>query len=351
MALSEPDRASDPTRRRTTAGARQRAHAVPRAGPDPVARARTSCTCRTSRTSSCSGSFLGVGLGFLVAGRSWSFLRWTPLLLALLVVVRPRVPGVGRPLRAATSSTSPPCTPPGRRPGWSLPVVFLLVAGDPGRSGRGRRPLLRRAPPADGVPLGPDRILVGIRLFTVLSLPAGTVRGLGRPRRGRLHGAGRRPVPGARRARRVVGRGRGAAAARRSRRASPGRRTTRSQTTRTARRTARGCSSRSTACPTRPMATAAVEAREGLQDLRRAVPAPRPDTPARRAGRRGRLRLGRRDRAAQGRPARGRGRHRPAARADRRAAATRTTPTRTLGSPGTSTTAARSCRTPTSATT
>src|SRR4029079_14030181 len=32
------------------------------------------------------GSFLGLGLGFLVAGRGWSFLRWTPLLLALLVV-------------------------------------------------------------------------------------------------------------------------------------------------------------------------------------------------------------------------------------------------------------------------
>src|SRR5690242_10928478 len=32
------------------------------------------------------GSFLGVGLGFLVARRGWTFLRWTPVLLALLVV-------------------------------------------------------------------------------------------------------------------------------------------------------------------------------------------------------------------------------------------------------------------------
>ena len=63
------------------------------------------------------GSFLGIGVGFLISRKSWSILPWTPVLLAILVVgvrlypCRSTAPG-------ATSSSSPPSTPPGRRPGW-----------------------------------------------------------------------------------------------------------------------------------------------------------------------------------------------------------------------------------------
>ena len=52
------------------------------------------------------GSFLGIGIGFLISRRSWSVLPATPVLLALLVVgVRsPRCPSTGP---GPTSSSSP----------------------------------------------------------------------------------------------------------------------------------------------------------------------------------------------------------------------------------------------------
>ena len=69
-----------------------------------------------------------MGLGFLVAGRGWSFLRWTPLLLALLVVCARVFPvSVDRSGSDLIYFTALHTTGP---PAWLiLPLVFLLVAG------------------------------------------------------------------------------------------------------------------------------------------------------------------------------------------------------------------------------
>ena len=45
------------------------------------------------------GSFLGIGIGFLVSRRSWSLIPLAPLLLALLVLGVAAVPGLARPHR------------------------------------------------------------------------------------------------------------------------------------------------------------------------------------------------------------------------------------------------------------
>src|SRR6201991_62317 len=74
------------------------------------------------------GSFLGVGLGFLIARKSWSVLPWTPLLLAVLVAGVLLFPvsidrtGADLIYFTALDSTGPP-------PWLVLPLVFLLTAG------------------------------------------------------------------------------------------------------------------------------------------------------------------------------------------------------------------------------
>ena len=66
------------------------------------------------------GSFLGIGLGFLVSRRSWTLIPAAPVLLALLVVgVRHARSRSTAP--APTSSTSPRSRRPGRPRGWSCP--------------------------------------------------------------------------------------------------------------------------------------------------------------------------------------------------------------------------------------
>ena len=73
------------------------------------------------------GSFLGVGLGFLIARKSWSILPATPLILAVLVVATLAAPVTidrsGDQLIYFTSlSTSGP-------PAWlALPLIFVFVA-------------------------------------------------------------------------------------------------------------------------------------------------------------------------------------------------------------------------------
>jgi hypothetical protein len=73
------------------------------------------------------GSFLGVGLGFLVSRRSWSVLPWTPVLLAALVVLVRVVPvSVDRANGDVIYFTSLHTTGP---PPWLvLPLVFLFSA-------------------------------------------------------------------------------------------------------------------------------------------------------------------------------------------------------------------------------
>jgi hypothetical protein len=73
------------------------------------------------------GSFLGIGLGFLIARRQWSVLPWTPVLLAVLVVAVRQFPvSIDRASSDVVYFTSLRTTGP---PAWVvLPVVFLLTA-------------------------------------------------------------------------------------------------------------------------------------------------------------------------------------------------------------------------------
>lgn len=73
------------------------------------------------------GSFLGIGLGFLISRKSWSILPWTPVILALLVLGVHLFPvtvdraGSGIIYFTSLGTTGPPV--------WVvLPVVFLLTA-------------------------------------------------------------------------------------------------------------------------------------------------------------------------------------------------------------------------------
>src|SRR5918992_260777 len=73
------------------------------------------------------GSFLGIGLGFLISRRTWSVLPWTPVLLAALVVVVLNYPvSIDRAnadvvFFSALDTVGPPA--------WLiLPAVFLLTA-------------------------------------------------------------------------------------------------------------------------------------------------------------------------------------------------------------------------------
>ena len=73
------------------------------------------------------GSFLGIGLGFLIARESWSVLPWSPVLLALLVVgVRVFPVSIDRAGTDVIYFTSLRTTGP---PAWLvLPIIFLLTA-------------------------------------------------------------------------------------------------------------------------------------------------------------------------------------------------------------------------------
>jgi SAM-dependent methyltransferase len=73
------------------------------------------------------GSFLGIGLGFLIARESWSVLPWTPVLLALLVVgVRTFPVSIDRTGTDVIYFTSLKTAGP---PAWLvLPIIFLVTA-------------------------------------------------------------------------------------------------------------------------------------------------------------------------------------------------------------------------------
>ena len=73
------------------------------------------------------GSFLGIGLGFLISRKSWSVLPWSPLILGLLVLGVHLFPvtvdrtGSGIIYFTSLGTTGPPV--------WLvLPVVFVLTA-------------------------------------------------------------------------------------------------------------------------------------------------------------------------------------------------------------------------------
>jgi hypothetical protein len=100
------------------------------------------------------GSFLGIGIGFLVSRRSWSLIPAAPVLLALLVFgVRQWPVSLDRTGSDVIYFTSLQANGP---PAWLvLPVVFVVVALVLAGPGRDRRPLLPGPGAADRVPLGP----------------------------------------------------------------------------------------------------------------------------------------------------------------------------------------------------
>jgi hypothetical protein len=115
------------------------------------------------------GSFLGIGVGFLISRRNWSVLPWTPVVLALLVVAVLLFPvsvdrsGADVIFFTALDTTGPPAN-------LMLPVVFLLsaliLAGPAEVVGR----CFGRLPPLMAYRWDLVGSLLGIGLFSVLSL-------------------------------------------------------------------------------------------------------------------------------------------------------------------------------------
>ena len=114
------------------------------------------------------GSFLGVGLGFLIARKSWSVLPWTPVLLAVLVVGVRVFPvtidrtGADLIYFTAVHSSGPPA--------WLvLPLVFLLTAGVLAGPAEAVGRCFPELPPLTAYRWDLVGSLAGIGLFTVLS--------------------------------------------------------------------------------------------------------------------------------------------------------------------------------------
>ena len=194
------------------------------------------------------GSFLGIGIGFLVSRRSWTLVPVAPLLLALLLVGVTLFPvSLNRTGSDVIYFTSLQATGP---PAWLvLPVVFvvvaLVIAGPAEIVGRCF---------ADLTPLTAYRwdlvgSLIGIGGFTVLSFLWAPPVVWGAIVAVAFVLLGPQPAsPG----RAALGRGGGrrSCSSSRSPRAPAGRRTTRSRP-RTSRETGRSCGSRSTGSRTR----------------------------------------------------------------------------------------------------
>ncbi|MDH2416048.1 spermidine synthase [Nocardioides sp. CER19] len=114
------------------------------------------------------GSFLGVGVGFLISRRSWSVLPWTPVLLATLVVVVRLVPvSVDRSNADVIFFTSLHTTGP---PAWLvLPIVFLLSAAVLAGPGEAVGRCFGRLHSLNAYRWDLVGSLIGITLFAVLS--------------------------------------------------------------------------------------------------------------------------------------------------------------------------------------
>jgi SAM-dependent methyltransferase len=115
------------------------------------------------------GSFLGIGVGFLISRKSWSILPWTPVVLALLVVCVRRFPvSIDRMDADVIFFTALKTTGP---PAWQiLPVVFILcafiLAGPAEVVGR----CFGQLPPLTAYRWDLVGSLIGIAAFSVLSL-------------------------------------------------------------------------------------------------------------------------------------------------------------------------------------
>ena len=115
------------------------------------------------------GSFLGIGLGFLVARGTRSVLPWTPVLLALLVLgVRMFPVSIDRASSQVIYFTSLRTSGP---PAWLvLPIVFLLVAAVLAGPAEVVGRCFAELEPLTAYRWDLVGSLVGIALFTLLSL-------------------------------------------------------------------------------------------------------------------------------------------------------------------------------------
>src|SRR5687767_3003982 len=115
------------------------------------------------------GSFLGIGVGFLISRRSWSVLPYAPVVLALTVVWVLRYPvSIDRMDSDVIFFTALKTTGP---PAWAiLPIVFILsafiLAGPAEVVGR----CFGQLPPLTAYRWDLIGSLVGIGLFSMLSL-------------------------------------------------------------------------------------------------------------------------------------------------------------------------------------
>jgi SAM-dependent methyltransferase len=115
------------------------------------------------------GSFLGIGVGFLISRKRWSVLPWTPLVLALMVIwVRQYPVSIDQVDADVIFFTALKTTGP---PAWQiLPVVFILcafiLAGPAEVVGR----CFGKLPPLTAYRWDLIGSLLGIGLFSLLSL-------------------------------------------------------------------------------------------------------------------------------------------------------------------------------------
>jgi hypothetical protein len=114
------------------------------------------------------GSFLGIGLGFLIARKSWSVLPWTSVLLAVLVVgVRTFPVSIDRAGSDVVYFTSLKTSGP---PAWLvLPVVFVLTAAVLAGPAEAVGRCFAELDPLTAYRWDLIGSLVGIGLFTLLS--------------------------------------------------------------------------------------------------------------------------------------------------------------------------------------
>src|SRR6476469_3407666 len=115
------------------------------------------------------GSFLGIGIGFLVSRKTWSLLPWTAPLLAVLVVVTLVFPvSIQRQGSDVIYFTALRVSGP---PVWlALPVIFLLVAATLAGPAEVVGRCFGVLPPLTAYRYDLLGSLIGIGLFTVLSL-------------------------------------------------------------------------------------------------------------------------------------------------------------------------------------
>ena len=104
------------------------------------------------------GSFLGIGLGFLISRKRWSVLPFTPVILALLVIFVLLDPVTVRPGRQRGHLLHLAEHPAVRRPGWCCRSIFVLVAAVLAGPAEVVGRCFAQLAPADRLPLGPGRL-------------------------------------------------------------------------------------------------------------------------------------------------------------------------------------------------